>query len=45
MEKKVKVVVLCQNDHFVLPANIRLLNRIKKIELVAVVNIDHSDFN
>ena len=42
MEKKVKVVVLCQNDHFVLPANIRLLNRIKKIELVAVVNIDHS---
>jgi methionyl-tRNA formyltransferase len=41
MGKIVNVAVLCQNDNFVLPANIRRLSRLKKIKLVAVVNIDH----
>ena len=41
MKKTVKVVVLSQDDSFVIPKNIRLVSEIENIELLAVVNIKH----
>lgn len=38
---KLKVVVLCQNDVFVIPKNIKLLSEMNEIELVGIVNIKH----
>ena len=42
MGTKLKVAVLCQNDSFVIPNNIKLLTELNEIELVAVVNIKHA---
>ena len=33
MKMKLKVVVLCQNDVFVIPKNIKLLSEMNEIEL------------
>ena len=41
MKKTVKVVVLSQDDSFVIPKNIKLVSEIENIELLAVVNIKH----
>ncbi|MDA9983863.1 formyltransferase family protein [Porticoccaceae bacterium] len=40
MEKKIRVAVLTQEDSFVIPENIKLLDNQESIELVAVVKID-----
>lgn len=40
MKKKIRVAVLTQEDSFVIPENIKLLDSLESIELVAVVKID-----
>jgi len=39
--KKINVAVLCQNDVFVLPKNVKLLFQINEINIKTIVNIDH----
>lgn len=40
MTKKIRVAVLTQEDSFVIPENIKLLDKLESIDLVAVVKID-----
>ena len=40
MSRKLRVVVLTQEDSFVIPENIKLLGQMRSIELIAVVKIN-----
>ena len=40
VKKKIRVAVLTQEDSFVIPENIKLLDSLESIELIAVVKID-----
>ena len=40
MSNKIRLAVLTQEDSFVIPKNIKLLDKIKFIDLIAVVKID-----
>ena len=40
LDKKIRVVVLSQEDHFVIPKNIFLLDSVKNVKVILVVSIN-----